>query len=409
MKQSVKNKLTVVWLCYFTNDELEKILKPLKPISEIAPWISHMIPLFENRDDIELHIISPHDWLPAYKKFQKNIIIYHFINKGVPFIGRHWPGFFRFDLWTNFYGLKKKIAKIVNDINPHIIHLHGAENEFCIAIKQFEKKYPVFITIQGFISHSKNAKSESARIRSQNEIEIISTFKHFGYRTETMGKDIRAINLDAVLHWHYYPIKKIVPLKIEKKFDVVFFARLSKDKGIDDLLKAVSLVKKKKNDVSLCVIGGGKTGRLVELSTQLGIQENVFWAGFLPTQEDVHQLASSAKISVLPTYHDIIPGTIIESLFLKLPVVAYDAGSIHEVNLHDDVISLVAIKDIEKLSEEILTLLNDENLRNHKASLGYTRASEMFEESHDEIRQSIITAYRKTIASFHADSRVHEE
>lgn len=409
MKQSVTNKLTVVWLCYFTNDELQKILKPLKPISEIAPWISHMIPLFENRNDIELHIISPHDWLPSYKTFQKNNISFHFINKGIPVIGRHWPGFLRFDLWTNFYGLKKKIAKIVNDINPDIIHLHGAENEFCIASTQFALRYPVFITIQGFISHSKNTNSKSARIRSQNEIEIISTFKHFGYRTETMGKDIRSINPDAVLHWHNYPMKKLVPMKVEKKFDVVFFARLSKDKGIDDLLKAASLVKKQKPDVSLCVIGGGKTDRLVELSTQLGIKENVFWAGFLPTQEDVHQMASSAKISVLPTYHDIIPGTIIESLFLKLPVVAYDVGSIHEVNKYDNIISLVEKGNVGQLSEEILTLLENAELRHQKSLLGYERVMEMFGESHDEIRQSIITAYRKTIESFHADFGVHKE
>lgn len=392
--------MKVVWLCHFTNYEVQEILKPIKKVNEIAPWISSLIRLFENRDDIDLHIVSQHDWLPGDKNFVKNGITYHFINKGMPFIGRHWPGFFRFDRWTDFYHFKKRVAKIINKINPDIIHLHGAENEFCTAITQFKGKYPVFITIQGFIHHSSYGQGKSFQERCQKEIEIIKTFENFGYRTETMGKDILKVNPKARLYWHYYPFKKIAPTDVGKKFDIVFFARLSKDKGIEDLLKAISIIRKGKPDISVCVIGGGKKDNLVELSSTLGISENVFWAGFLPTQEDVHRLVSTAKIGVLPTYHDIIPGTIIESLFLKIPVVAYDVGSIHEVNQKEEIISLVEKGDIEGLAKGILTLLNDEELCQQKAVIGYKRAMEMFFHSAEEIRASIIRAYKDVMSKF---------
>ena len=42
--------------------------------------------------------------------------------------------------------------------------------------------------------------------------------------------------------------------------------------------------------------------------------------------------AINARICVLPTYHDILPGTILESMFMKLPVIAYDVTGLSELN-----------------------------------------------------------------------------
>lgn len=388
-------KLKVVWLCHFSNAEVQKEIKPLKKVKEYAPWITNLIPLFENDDNVELHIVAQHDWLPQSKHYQKNGVHYHFIKKGIPFLGRHWPGFFRADAWTGFFVWKHKTRKIINTIKPDIIHLHGAENEFCTAITQFHGKYPVFITIQGFI-HKSSVKSKLVEARSQKELEIVRMFRHFGYRTKTMGEDIKSINPEAVLHWHNYVIKLPTPVAAEKKYDLVFFARLSKDKGIEDLLQAVALIKKDKPDISLCVIGGGKTDTLQSLAAELGIDKNIYWAGFLPTQEDVHKLAASARISVLPTYHDIIPGTIIESMYLKLPVVAYDVGSIHEVNEKEEIITLVEKHDIRGLANSIITLLNNPEEQKYLSISGCHRAAEMFKKNGDKVKDSLLEAYIKT-------------
>jgi glycosyltransferase involved in cell wall biosynthesis len=397
-------RLKVVWFCYFTNKFVQDKLKPWKRSNEFAPWISSMIALFENDETVELHIISQHRWISGYKSFKSKGVTYHFFNEGIPLIGRHWPGFFRVDVWSDFLIMNLQFAGIVKKINPDIIHMHGAENEFCNAIIQFVKKYPVFITIQGFIYKS-SARSNSVIRRVQNENRIIKMVKHFGYRTETMGTDIKAINKDAILHWHHYPMQEICPADVEKKFDLVFFARVCKEKGIGDLLEAVAVLKKEKPDISLCVIGGGKTDIWKEKSRELGISGNILWAGFLPTQKDVHDLASSARISVLPTYHDIISGTIVESLFLKLPVVAYDVGSIHEVNKHEKIISLVDKFDINGLSKSVLLLLNNEKLREKIAEKGYIRANEMFNTRSEVIRAELLNTYAEVIKDFKVRSK----
>lgn len=398
------NKLKVLWLCYFTNEEVQKLLKPYRRVGEIAPWISSMIQLFEQDEEIELHVFSQHEWIPGIKSFKRNGVFYYFINKGIPLIGRHWPGIFRFDILTDLLFTKKYVKSVVKKIRPDIIHLHGTENVFCTLIRQFYGKYPVFITIQGLIhKFFPSGKVQEKRIR--NEYEILKKFNHFGYRTETMGRDVMTINPNAILHFHSYPKKRIYPIDVNKKYDLVFFARVCKEKGIEDLLQAVSIIKKEKPHISLCVIGGGKLDTFRKLASQLEIKENVFWAGFLPTQDDVHRIASQAKISVLPTYHDVISGTILESMFLKIPVVAYDVGSIHEVNKKEEIISLIGKKNIDELAHKINYLLDNPDIAEKRAEKGYERAHEMFYHSNDEIKNSLLNAYTEVITDFYKDNK----
>jgi len=398
MKNS-KQKIKVVWLCYFTNNFVQDQLKPTKRIDEFAPWISSLIKLFENSNDIELHVVSQHKWISGYKSFENNSVYYHFYNAGIPVIGRQWPGFFELDLWTDFYAQKSSVKKIIKKVNPDIIHLHGAENDFSASALQFHKKYPVFVTVQGFI-HQSSFKSKRIQNRIDKEFEVYNTFNHIGFRTETMGKEIKKINSSAKLLWHDYPLKPITPLEVSKKYDLVFFARLSRDKGIHDLLKALSIIKTDRPEISLCVMGGGKTDALKQFADELNISDNIYWAGFLPTQDDVHRLASQAKISVLPTYHDIISGTIIESLFLKLPVVAYNAGSIHEVNKNEEIISLVEIGDVNGLVKVIQQLLADQKLLKEKADKGFERVFEMFGSNNDKVKKDLLNAYNIVINDF---------
>ncbi len=392
-------KLKVVWLCYFTNNFVQDRIKPSKRIGEIAPWISSMIPLFENNDSIELHIVSQHRWINKYINFEEKGVNYHFYNAGVPLTGRHWPSFFPYDLWTRYSSSKKQVRKIVQEINPDIIHLHGAENEFSASVIQFHNIYPVFITVQGLI-HKSNSKSRRTQRRIESERRIYKLYRHFGIRTETMGKDVESLSPNARLHWHSYPMKEIKPFDSGKIFDLVFFARITKDKGIGDLLKAVSILKKSKADISLCVIGGGNAEPFKKLAVDLDIENNVTWAGFLPTQEDVHKMASTAEICVLPTYHDIISGTILESLFLKLPVVAYNVGSIHEVNKHDEIIALVEKLNVDQLAEQIMVLIKDKRLQKERADMGLKRAIEMFQASNEQVRNDLLQAYQKVINDF---------
>ena len=403
----MKEKIKVAWICHFTNANVQERIKSTRKIDEFAPWITNFIKVLENSADLDLHIISPHRWITRDKSFKENGITYHFFNPGIPFYGRFWPPFFRFDRWTHYFFNKRKIAQIVNKIKPDIIHLIGAENAYYSStILQFKDKYPVLITIQGFISHS-SSNSKDALDGKLVEKKILESFRHFGYRTITMGKSIKSFNKQAILHWHSFPLLEREALNIpfeQRKYDCVFFARVCKDKGIEDLLEAIALIKKKKIDIKLLIIGSAGNRYLdflKKMCAKLNIIDNITLSGFLPTQEDVHVAASNAKICVLPTYHDIIPGTIIESMFLKIPVVAYNVGSIHELNRkNNEIVTLVEKADIQNLARAIDKLLNDDKLLEKKAEKGYLRAVEMFGHSDSKIFNCLLKAYKEVIQAF---------
>jgi glycosyltransferase involved in cell wall biosynthesis len=394
--------MKVVWLCHFSNHQVQRVIKPLHPVNETAPWIANLIRLFEDQKDIEIHIVSPHEYIGADIQFEYKGIHYHFFNAHIPLWGRHWPSFFKFDYWTDFFLNKLKVRKIINRIKPDIIHLHGAENAYySSSIIQFKVKYPILITIQGFISHANSTNHPQTKMRVRYEKEILKRFTHFGYRTISMGKNILSLNPDAKLHWHNYPIMGIKPLDIEKRYDIIFFASLSKEKGIEDLLQAISVVKSNFPHVAVCIIGSCASkylNYLKNMATDLGISKNIYWAGFLDTQADVHKMASSSRICVLPTWHDIIPGTIIESMFLKLPVVAYSVGGITEINDKNECISLVAKGDINALAEKILWLLKNPEIQKLNGRRAYIRAIEMFDNT--KICGDLLSAYKEVIHEF---------
>jgi glycosyltransferase involved in cell wall biosynthesis len=400
MDQKDKNKIKVVWICNFSNNEIQRILHPGIYENEYSSWITRLAELFEKDDIFELHIISAQNHILRNKHFQLKGVNYHFFNPQIILFGKSFSKF-HLDYKTNFLYLKIIIKRIVKKIKPDLIHLHGTEVDHSSSILQFKSKYPVLVTVQGFISHSTNSGDYFIKNRIINEQKIFKKFKHFGYRTKTMGQDIKKYNPDAVLHWHHYPFPDIKLHNLNKKFDLVFFARVTKDKGIEDLLNAVINIKKHRSDISLCIIGGTNynyINYLKEKTRKSNISENIFWTGFLPDQEEVYKIAAESRISVLPTYNEIISGTIIESMFLKIPVIAYDTGSIHEINEGEEFISLVPKGDINELANEILYLLENSSVQKERSEKAYKRALEMFDNK--RIYSDLRNAYYKVMDDF---------
>lgn len=394
--------MKVVWLCHFVNQEMKDYFKT-PDVKELAPWIDNLIVLFRAQKGIKLYIVSPNVFTNMDHHTVINGINYHFY-KHIPIPGyiklfNKAHSFLRLESITNFSFTKYKIQKIIDSIQPDLIHLHGAENPYYAAgFLRVADYYPNIVTIQGFIRQSIDTGFYVKKRRIIEEQILIKT-KHIGVRTREMSQIAKSLNPHAKLHFHNYPTK--VPSITKgniggvEPIDCIFFARVCKDKGIEDLLEAISIVKKKLANISLAVIGSAGAKYMLYLKNlciKLHIDNNVNFIGFLPTQEDIYKYAIKAKICVLPTYHDIIPGTVIESMMMKLPVVAYAVGGIPELNEVDETVVLVSPKNIKKLAEKIINLLNDVKARNLMVETAYTYAKERFDNS--RIIPDIMQAYR---------------
>ena len=110
---------------------------------------------------------------------------------------------------------------------------------------------------------------------------------------------------------------------------VLFVGRLVAEKGILDLLDAVSLLRRRDADVRLWVVGEGLAGerdvvtapevlRRVNAPSLTGVVE------LLGRREDIPELMRAADVFVLPSYREGMPVALLEAMASGLPVVATD-------------------------------------------------------------------------------------
>ncbi len=398
--------MRIALICHFSNKEVQNIIKPWKKINEFAPWISYYIDEFWKHPEHHFYIISPHQWLKKDKIYTEGNITFYLFKYGVPLIGRRWPFTFDLDYYTGYKKNIKKVKNYIDAINPDVINLIGAENPYySSSIMQFKDKYPVLLTIQGFVGRArldfKLTKYWKYRLDLENS--IISTFNHFCIRTEEMFNYIKTINPQAIAYRFNFPTPygKIQITEKKKEYDFVFFARISKEKGIYDYLNAIKNIKNKLPTIKAIIVGPCSIkmkNKVLDYIKANNIQNNIEFIGFLPNQHELFVKIKSAKISVLPTYNDLISGTIIESMFLSLPVVTYRTGSIPEVNKDRENILICEQGNQQALAQEMYRLLMDTTLQEELSLYGKEWVSERY--NNEKAMSGYFKALKQIIKEF---------
>lgn len=115
--------------------------------------------------------------------------------------------------------------------------------------------------------------------------------------------------------------------RAEKGGPILYFGRLSREKGIDDLLRAMQQVPEMK---AVIAGDGPERGALENLCRELGLS-NVSFVGALG-KTDLCRAIAEAQFSVLPTHaYETFGKTILESYACGKPVIATDLGSRREL------------------------------------------------------------------------------
>ncbi len=385
--ESMGNRLKIVWVCHFMNQPIQKLLGMDGQEKEFAPWIPLGIEEIKKRDDIELYVIAPFYGIFSNRSFSEKNIHYHCIRVGVPFFRRTWPPGFRIDLWTNFRMFNLQVKNLIERIDPDVVDLKGAENAYYSSSVFSIKRRPILVTIQGFISLNYQSDSKDPYIKRRLQIEekILTEMKYFGVEAKFMEQYIKNINPTSRIFFYHCPYTKLdINTDVAKEYDLVFFARIDKRKGIEDLINALSIVKTRNPKVSLIIIGRGDESyinHLKQMTAERGLGNNVIFRGFIPTQKEMLDEVVKARISVLPTYNDTIPGTIIESMHLRIPAISYSVGGNPDLNLSDENLILVGKGNVEQLAFEIDRLLGNKKKQLELAEKAFKFASVEFDNS----------------------------
>lgn len=243
------------------------------------------------------------------------------------------------------------------------------------------------------LGHMKNrvALSETERVpqaRIEGELQVM-----------TVADKIIAATLAeyAQLHWLYgVDGNKVVTIPpgvdlqrfkpIEKEFakqqigilpehkNILFAGRIEPLKGIDTLLRAISLIYKQApaavENVCVSIIGGDpwsedpddEITRLQEIGRDLGVMDMVTFLG-AKDQDILPDYYAAAEMVVMPSHYESFGMVALEAMAMGTPVIASEVGGLAFL-VQDGVNGFhVPSRDPEALAERIYTLLDDDNCR----------------------------------------------
>ncbi len=128
---------------------------------------------------------------------------------------------------------------------------------------------------------------------------------------------------------------------------LVTVGRLSKQKGHDDLIKAVAPLLTEDPELHLLIVGEGpERGSLTQLASSLGINNQVHLPG---RQDDIPGLLKSCQAFVLPSRWEGMPNALLEAMASGLPWIATDVEGVGELMGVGEAANLVTPGDVTAL------------------------------------------------------------
>ncbi|HLV89108.1 MAG TPA: glycosyltransferase family 4 protein [Candidatus Sulfotelmatobacter sp.] len=157
---------------------------------------------------------------------------------------------------------------------------------------------------------------------------------------------------------HHFEKAREIPTEPGADAPILYFGRLSREKGIDDLLRSMHQLP----NLQLVIAGDGpERENLQSLATELSLT-NVRFIGQVSTAER-DSLIRGSRFTVLPSHaYETFGKTILESFALARTVVASDLGSRRELVQPNETGLLYSVGDVDRLAEAIRTLANQPDL-----------------------------------------------
>lgn len=175
--------------------------------------------------------------------------------------------------------------------------------------------------------------------------------------SERTKKDLESLGVKNVKVIHngidFKKIKSVKPS--EEESDIVFAGRLIKEKNVDVLIKAISLIKREISDIKCIIIGDGpEKEKLMKLAKELRVENNVKFVGFLENHNDVIAYMKSSKVFVLPSTREGFGIVALEANACGLPVVTVNHGRNAACDFVNGENGFVCELSAEDIAEKIL-------------------------------------------------------
>jgi glycosyltransferase involved in cell wall biosynthesis len=211
------------------------------------------------------------------------------------------------------------------------------------------------------------------------------------------GIDLEYFSPDQVSEAHKELLKKGLNIKNED-FVFVFVGRLVGDKGINELVKAFSLLNKTKNaerGFKLLLVGPleQELDPLREdILNEIKNNPDIIDVGF---QKDVRPYFAISDVLAFPSYREGFPNVVIQAGAMGLPSIVSDINGCNEIIIEDQNGVIVPVKNNEKLSQAMERMKSDTNYYQKLKMNARPMIKSRYEQS--EVWNAILSEYKKLI------------
>lgn len=173
-----------------------------------------------------------------------------------------------------------------------------------------------------------------------------------------------------------------------------YVSRFTQQKGHEDLLEALAMVRRRHPSVELLCIGWGENeGKVRRIAEGLELGAAVH---FLGKREDAVELLPAADFFVSPSRWEGLPHNLLEAMAARLPVIASAVPGNNEVIEEGRSGFLVPARDAQALAEAITALVGHSDQRQAFAERGRQRVEALFtaarmNKAYQELYQVLLT------------------
>jgi len=306
---------------------------------------------------------------------------------------------------SSFYKLTKAM-RIIKAFHPHMIRAYGLAEGFYACIVGKLLNVCVVVSIHANYRMVTDLElSDSGFLMRTLNLTFLGIAEKVVYK---LSRILLVVNEEIQEHFLTMgmPKNKIVVVRrpvelsmfesIQKDHKhseiIIYIGRLSREKNVESLIKAMSIIVEKRPFAQLKIIGDGPLHeKLKSLSLRLNLGSNVFFKGFIP-QKEIPALLSEAEVFVLPSLTEGKPKALLEAMATGLPIVASNIRSIREIVNDKEAILVEPIP--HSIASAIMKMFED---KKKAQELGFNakRASKRF--NIESVLNEELDIYRKLL------------
>ncbi|MFH1050461.1 MAG: glycosyltransferase family 4 protein [bacterium] len=259
-----------------------------------------------------------------------------------------------------------KIAKYAKNNSCNIINCHSSHSLSIGLLSKFFYSKPKLIGVRrvdfkisgNFLSKWKYNSHKVDKIVCVSEA-IKNVMKPYIKNKNKLFAIHSGVDTEKYLNYNSESLKS--ELGVENKIVVGTIAAFADHKDYPTLIKSAKEILDRRSNIVFVAVGDGELlKQMKNLVKELAIGQNFIFTGF---RTDIGELLNLFDIFVLSSKEEGLGTSILDAMSVGLPIAATKAGGIPEI-VNDKVNGILCnIGDCQSLSEAILELANDEQLR----------------------------------------------